>query len=84
MAPNLLASALPMSSIFLFTTTTSVRTNPAAIMRDLSHGTVNFARLFGSALIHGDDMHLWYNMLSLLDKGVTLETVLLVVISFSY
>eukprot|EP00953_Heterococcus_sp_UTEX-ZZ885_P014557 8235-Heterococcus_DN1.PRE.4 len=63
-----------MSSSFLFTTTTAVCMNPAAIARDLSHGHLNTARLFGSALIHGDDMHLWYNMLSLLNKGVTLET----------
>jgi membrane associated rhomboid family serine protease len=72
--PDILAQLVPMSSSFLFTTTTAVCMNPAAIARDLSYGHLNTARLFGSALIHGDDMHLWYNMLSLLNKGVTLET----------
>jgi membrane associated rhomboid family serine protease len=72
--PDILAQLVPMSSSFLFTTTTAVCMNPSAITRDLSHGHLNTARLFGSALIHGDDMHLWYNMLSLLNKGVTLET----------
>jgi membrane associated rhomboid family serine protease len=72
--PDILAQLVPMSSSFLFTTTTAVCMNPAAIARDLSHGSLNLSRLFGSALIHGDDMHLWYNMLSLLNKGVTLET----------
>ncbi|GAB5036244.1 rhomboid-related protein 4 [Nannochloropsis oceanica] len=34
------------------------------------------SRTYLSALVHGDDVHLYYNMLSLLYKGVTLERAL--------
>ncbi|EWM29995.1 rhomboid domain-containing protein 1 [Nannochloropsis gaditana] len=34
------------------------------------------SRIFLSALVHGDDVHLYYNMLSLLYKGATLERAL--------
>lgn len=37
------------------------------------HGTLEIHRLLVSAFIHGDDMHLYYNMASFLLKGVSLE-----------
>ncbi|CAM9662543.1 unnamed protein product [Choristocarpus tenellus] len=36
-------------------------------------GRVDLRRLLLSAFLHGDDLHLYYNMASLLLKGVTLE-----------
>lgn len=34
---------------------------------------MGFQRFFLSAFVHGDDMHLYYNMASFLIKGVSLE-----------
>jgi rhomboid domain-containing protein 1 len=43
--------------------------NPIAIVQ--GHRTL--ARLFLSAFLHGDDLHLYYNMVSLVWKGAQLE-----------
>jgi len=37
------------------------------------HNRIDFTRIFGSALVHADDIHLMYNMGSLLSKGLSLE-----------
>ncbi|KAG5186730.1 hypothetical protein JKP88DRAFT_309038 [Tribonema minus] len=70
--PAALAGVLPAR--LLFGDYTKVCLKPAKVVKELLNGEVDAVRLFGSALIHGDDLHLWYNMGSLLMKGVSLET----------
>ncbi|CAM9672591.1 unnamed protein product [Chrysoparadoxa australica] len=50
--------------------------NPAAMMAEAESGLWSSlaVRLIASGLIHGSDMHLYYNMSSLLLKGSSLET----------
>ena len=48
--------------------------HPAKIVGLLMDGNLSLNRLFLSSLIHADDYHLYYNMLSLVYKGIHLET----------
>jgi membrane associated rhomboid family serine protease len=51
--------------------------NPRKIVDAFSHDKeILWNRLFLSSIIHADDIHLYYNMLSLLWKGINLETAL--------
>ena len=47
--------------------------HPAQIWTSATSGEVLAHRLLLSAFIHADDYHLYYNMLSLLYKGINLE-----------
>jgi rhomboid domain-containing protein 1 len=52
----------------------SICLNPRVIISSfMSFGRLEVARLLLSGFVHGDDMHLYYNMVSLLWKGVHLE-----------
>jgi rhomboid domain-containing protein 1 len=53
----------------LFSSLREVCLNPVAIIR----GNRTLTRLLLSGFLHGDDMHLYYNMASLLWKGANLE-----------
>lgn len=49
--------------------------HPSKIIQSiLNNRSILLNRLVFSSLIHVDDMHLYYNMLSLLWKGINLET----------
>jgi membrane associated rhomboid family serine protease len=51
--------------------------NPRKIVEAFSYDKeILWNRLFLSSIIHADDIHLYYNMLSLLWKGINLETAL--------
>ncbi|CAN0103576.1 unnamed protein product, partial [Discosporangium mesarthrocarpum] len=46
---------------------------PDVIVDSFLSGTIDLKRIIFSAFVHGSDMHLYYNMASLLLKGVSLE-----------
>ena len=46
---------------------------PATIVSNFQDGNLSLNRLVFATLIHGDDIHLYYNMISLGWKGVELE-----------
>lgn len=48
--------------------------NPKLIINEFqNNGNILFNRLFLSSIIHADDTHLYYNMISLLWKGINIE-----------
>lgn len=50
--------------------------HPRKIFRALALGSIPWNRIIFSSIIHVDDMHLYYNMLSLCWKGINLESFL--------
>lgn len=66
----------PAAIPFLNYSVSSICLDPAAVSQALSMGDYASAllRLWGSAFVHINDYHLYYNMASLLYKGGSLET----------
>lgn len=76
LAANILVHIHP-SPYFLVYSLSDVRQNcihPRAIASALSHGSLPLNRLVFAGFMHADDVHLYYNMLSLCWKGLQLET----------
>lgn len=72
---NILAYLHPYTNIFGYylNDIQSNCLNPYAVVSNLTEGRLMINRLVLSSIMHADDNHLYYNMLSLCWKGINLE-----------